>query len=143
MGIIRYYIRFIEVFSKFTYPIISIQNKLSMDNQVSRMFWQVKTYIDCRIFLNITNIEKEFFGCTNGCLEVLHGVLMQENYVVSYDSREWKAHERNYVVCDLEWFVVMHDLKMWRHCLLGKLFIVITDHIILKYFFTQYNFNAR
>ena len=32
---------------------------------------------------------------------------------------------------------------MWIHYLLGKKFVLMTDHISLKYFFTQTDLNAR
>ena len=32
---------------------------------------------------------------------------------------------------------------MWRHYILGKKFTLMTDHISLKYFFSQTDLNAR
>ena len=68
---------------------------------------------------------------------------MQENYVIAYESRKLKKHEQNYSVYDLELAVVIHALKMWRHYLLGKKFTLMTNHISLKYFFSQTDLNAR
>ena len=44
---------------------------------------------------------------------------------------------------DLELVVVIHDLKIWRHYLLGKKFVLMTGHISLNFFFTQPDLNAR
>lgn len=76
-------------------------------------------------------------------MEGLGGVLLQDNSVIAYKSRKLKNHERNYDVYDLEIVVVIHALKMWRHYLLGKKFNLITNHINLKYIFSQPNLNAR
>ena len=57
--------------------------------------------------------------CTDACGEGLGGVLRQENSVIAYDSRKLKKHEQNQTIYDLELVVVIHDLKMWRHYLLG------------------------
>lgn len=43
----------------------------------------------------------------------------------------------------MELIVVMHDFKMSRNYLLGKKFVLVTYHIILKYFFSQLDLNPR
>jgi len=53
--------------------------------------------------------------CTNAFLEGLGGVLLQENYVIAYESRKLKGHEKNYAVYDMELTIVILALKMWRH----------------------------
>ena len=37
----------------------------------------------------------------------------------------------------------MHALKMWFHNLIDKIFLLMSDNIILKYLFDQQNVNAR
>jgi len=69
--------------------------------------------------------------------------LSQEGHVVCYESRKLKDHERNYVVHDLELTAVVHALKMWRHYLLGRKFLLLTDNTCVKNLFTQSGLNAR
>jgi hypothetical protein len=52
-------------------------------------------------------------------------------------------YEINYVTHDLELVVIVHALKMWRHCLLGRRFVLMTDHSGLRYLFGQPKINAR
>jgi hypothetical protein len=47
------------------------------------------------------------------------------------------------VTHDLEMAAIVHALKMWRHYLLGRKFVLMTDHYGLRYLFDQPNFNAR
>ena len=47
------------------------------------------------------------------------------------------------MVHDLELAVVVHALKMWRHYLLGKKFLLLTDNTCVKNFFTKSGFNTR
>jgi hypothetical protein len=47
-------------------------------------------------------------------------VLMQEERVVSYASRQLRKCEENYPTHDLELAVVVHTLKIWRHYLIGR-----------------------
>jgi hypothetical protein len=70
-------------------------------------------------------------------------VLMQDNRVIAYASRELKSHEQNYSTHDLELAVVVHALKMWRHYLMGTHCNIYTNHKSLKYIFTQTDLNMR
>ena len=81
--------------------------------------------------------------CTDACNEGLGGVLTQEGHVTTYESRKLKKHENNYSTYDLELDGIIHDLKMWRHHLIGKKFLLMSDKISLKYLFDQQNLNAR
>ena len=42
-------------------------------------------------------------------------VLMQNDRVITYSSRQLKKHEENYPTHDLELVAVMFSLKIWRH----------------------------
>ena len=44
---------------------------------------------------------------------------------------------------DLELEAIIHALKMWRYYLLGKRFVLMSDHIGLRYLFDQPNLNTR
>jgi hypothetical protein len=63
-------------------------------------------------------------------------VLMQDARMVAYASRQLRKHEVNYLTHDLELAVVVHNLKIWMHYLLGKSCELYTDHKSLKYIFT-------
>jgi hypothetical protein len=71
------------------------------------------------------------------------GVLMQDNHVVSYEYRKLKEHERNYVTHDLELATIIHALKMWRHYLMGRKLVLLTDHNGLKHLFHYPHLNDR
>jgi hypothetical protein len=63
--------------------------------------------------------------------------------VLRYKSRKLKEHERLYVTHDLELAVIVHDLKMWRHYLMGKRFELRIDHCCLKYLFARPSLNVE
>ena len=52
-------------------------------------------------------------------------------------------HEQNYVMHDIELVAIIHVLKMWRHYLLSRRFISMSDHSGLRYLFDQPNMNAK
>ena len=70
-------------------------------------------------------------------------VLLQNEKVVAYASRQLKDHERNYPTHDLKMAVVVFALKIWGHYLYGVRCEIFTDHKSLKYIFTQKDLNMR
>ncbi|KAH0715068.1 hypothetical protein KY284_007973 [Solanum tuberosum] len=70
-------------------------------------------------------------------------VLMQNDKVIAYASRQLKVHEKNYPTHDLELAVVVFALKIWRHYLYGVHVDIFTDHKILQYVFTQTELNLK
>ena len=66
----------------------------------------------------------------------LGGVLMQNDQVVAYTSRQLKTHERNYPTHDLELAIVVFAFKIWRHYLFGSKVEVFSDRKSHKYLFS-------
>ena len=81
--------------------------------------------------------------CTDACKEVVGVVLIQYGKVIAYESKKLKDHEQQYSTYDLELNAVVHALRVWRHYLLGKNFILRTDHNSLTSYFKQFDLNAR
>jgi hypothetical protein len=92
--------------------------------------------------LNIVDPNKDFLVCIYAYKEGLEGVLMQEEHVICYESRKLNENEINYVTHDIELVSIVHALKMWRHYLLGRIFVLMTDHCGLRYLFDQPKLNA-
>ena len=70
-------------------------------------------------------------------------ILTQEGKVIAYESRKLKDHEQKYSSYDLELTAVVHALRVWRHYLLGKRFVLKTDHSSLTNYFKQADLNSR
>jgi len=62
---------------------------------------------------------------------------------VCYESQKLNEHEQNYLKNDLELVAIIDALNMWRHYILGKRFVFMSDHSGLMYLFDQSNLNAR
>nr|GEY70093.1 putative reverse transcriptase domain-containing protein [Tanacetum cinerariifolium] len=73
----------------------------------------------------------------------LGAVLMQNEKVIAYASRQLKIHEKNYTTHDLELGAVVSALQMWRHYLYGTRCIVFTDHKSLQHILDQKELNMR
>ncbi|XP_075507479.1 uncharacterized protein LOC142544303 [Primulina tabacum] len=61
-----------------------------------------------------------FVVCTNASLNGLRCVLMQNERVIAYASRQLKPQETRYPIHDLELAVIVFSLKIWRHYLYGE-----------------------
>jgi len=68
---------------------------------------------------------------------------MQDRQVVCYESWKLNEHEQNYLTHDLELEAMIYAVNMWRHYLLGRRFVLMSDHIGLRYLFDQPNLNSR
>ena len=138
MGLVGYYRRFIEGFSKDAHAITSLQNKgikFERTLRCEESFQQLKNILTSAPVLKFADPEKYFLVCTDACRQGLGGVLMQDNHMIYYESRKLKEHEKNYDTHDLELAAIVHALKMWRHYLMGRRFELRIDHCGMKYLF--------
>jgi hypothetical protein len=90
MGITGYYHRFIEGFSKLAYPITSLQKKgirFKWTEKCQESFEKLKQLLTTTPILKIEDPHKDFVVCTDASKEGLGGVLMQDDYVISYESQ--------------------------------------------------------
>ncbi|XP_024016295.1 uncharacterized protein LOC112089771 [Eutrema salsugineum] len=80
---------------------------------------------------------------TDACGVCIGGVLMQEEKIIAYASRQLRKHELNYTTHDLELTAVVFALKIWCAYLYGKKVKIYMDHQSLKHVFTQSDLNLR
>ncbi|XP_017628872.1 uncharacterized protein LOC108471824 [Gossypium arboreum] len=79
---------------------------------------------------------KEFTVYSDASHIRLANVLMQEGKMVAYAFCQLKPYKANYPTHDLELAAVVFALKIWRHYLYDKKFIIYTDQKSLKYLLT-------
>ncbi|WVZ62460.1 hypothetical protein U9M48_012209 [Paspalum notatum var. saurae] len=89
------------------------------------------------------DIHRDFVIYRDASRQGLGCVLMRDDKVIAYASRQLKDHEQNYPTHDLELAAVVHAPKVWRHYLIGNKCEVYTDHKSLKYIFTRLDLNPR
>jgi hypothetical protein len=145
-GLVEYYRRFSEGFSKIAKPMTSLLEKgreFKWDEKCQDSFDQLKKRLMSPPVLVMPDLQKGFDIYCDACGQGLGCVLMQEGHVIAYVSRQLRKHELNYPTHDLELAVVVHALKIWRHYIMGTKCQVYTDHKSLKYIFTQKDLNLR
>ncbi|GKF79721.1 putative reverse transcriptase domain-containing protein, partial [Tanacetum coccineum] len=86
---------------------------------------------------------ESFFVYCDASHKGLGVVLMQNEKVIAYASRQLKIHEKNYTTHDLELGAVVSALKIWRYYLYGTKCTVFTDHKSLQHILNQKELNMR
>ncbi|GJX00257.1 putative reverse transcriptase domain-containing protein [Tanacetum coccineum] len=121
LGLTGYYQRFIEGFSKIAKPMTKLtQKKVAFE-------WGAEDFI---VYCDASH-------------KGLGAVLMQNEKVITYASRQLKIHKKNYTTHDLELGAVVFALKIWRHYLYGTKCTVFIDHKSLQHILDQKELNMR
>ena len=90
MGLAGYYRRFIEGFSKVAHAITSLQKKrvkFKWTSKCEERFQRLKNLLTSAPVLKVADPEKDFVVCTDACGQGLGGLLMQDNHMICYESR--------------------------------------------------------
>jgi hypothetical protein len=146
LGLAGYYRRFIMKFSQIALPLTRLTRKdvpFVWDEECEKSFRTLKKKLTQAPVLTIPDLEKRYVVFCDASSKGLGGVLMQENNVIAYTSRQLKPHEENYPTHDLELAAIVFVLKIWRHHLYGAQFELFSDQKSLKYLFDQRDLNMR
>ncbi|GJV55712.1 putative reverse transcriptase domain-containing protein [Tanacetum coccineum] len=146
LGLAGYYRRFIEGFSKIAKPMTKLtQKKVTFEwgDKQEAAFHTLKTKLYSTPILALPQGAENFIVYCDESHQGLGAVLMQNEKVIAYASRQLKIHEKNYTTHDLELGAVVFALKIWRHYLYGTRCTVFTDHKSLQHILDQKELNMR
>ncbi|GJT20429.1 putative reverse transcriptase domain-containing protein [Tanacetum coccineum] len=121
LGLAGYYRRFIEGFSKIAKPMTKLtQKKVAFEwgDKQEAAFQTLKNKLCSAPILALPQGAENFIIYCDASHKGLGAVLMQNEKVIAYASRQLKIHEKNYTTHDLELGAVVFALKIWRHYLL-------------------------
>ncbi|KAA0046200.1 hypothetical protein E6C27_scaffold376G00730 [Cucumis melo var. makuwa] len=146
LGLVGYYRRFVEDFSRIASPLTQLTMKgtpFVWSPACESSFQELKQKLVTAPVLTVPDGSGSFVIYSDASKKGLDCVLIQQGKVVASASRQLKSHEQNYPTHDLELAIVVFALKMWRHYLYGGKIQIFTNHKSLKYFFTQKELNMR
>nr|GEV87933.1 putative reverse transcriptase domain-containing protein [Tanacetum cinerariifolium] len=129
-------IEFIEGFSKIAKSMTKLTQKnvkFDWGEKEEAAFQLIKQKLCSAPILALPKGSENFIVYCDASHKGLDAVLMQNEKVIAYASRQLKIHEKNYITHDLELGVVVFALKMWRHYLYGTKYTVFTDHKSLQH----------
>jgi hypothetical protein len=88
--------------------------EVSMDD-CERNFQQLKQFLTSAPIRRIADPNEDCMVFIDACKEGHGRVLSQNSFVVCFESRKLKEHERLYATHDLELEDIVHALNKWRH----------------------------
>ena len=141
-----YYRKFVEGFSKIAAPLTRLTRKeepFLWSETCQQSFDELKRRLTSAPVLTLPLGQDGFAMYCDASMQGLGCVLMQNDKVIAYASRQLKKHEQNYPTHDLELAAVIFALRIWRHYLYGVPCRIFTDHKSLQYLFTQKELNMR
>ncbi|GJZ48168.1 putative reverse transcriptase domain-containing protein [Tanacetum coccineum] len=146
LGLAGYYRRFIEGFLKIAKPMTKLtQKKVAFEwgDKQEAAFQTLKNKLCSAPILALPQGTEKFIIYCDASHKGLGAVLMQNEKVIAYASRQLKIYEKNYTTHDLELGAVVFALKLWRHYLYGTKCTVFTDHKSLQHILNQKELNMR
>nr|GEU95166.1 putative reverse transcriptase domain-containing protein [Tanacetum cinerariifolium] len=146
LGLVGYYRRFIEGFSKISKSMTKLTQKgikFDWGEKEENAFHLIKQKLCSAPILALPEGSKDFVVYCDASHKGLGDVLMYREEVIAYASRQLKIHEKNYTTHDLELGSVVFALKIWRNYLYGTKCTVFTDHKSLQHILDQKELNTR
>ena len=146
LGLAGYYRKFVKGFSKIAAPLTRLTRKKEpflWSEACQKSFDELKRRLTSTPVLTLPSGQDGFAVYCDASRQGLGCVLMQNDKVIAYASRQLKKHEQNYPTHDLELAAVVFALRIWRHYLYGVPCRIFMDHKSLQYLFTQMELNMR
>src|SRR3989442_2994259 len=140
IGLVIYYRRFVNQFAKVAAPLhaLAAKNaKFIWTEECEIAFEELKKRLITSPILAMPNDDGEFRLDTDASNYAIGAVLSQvqnaEERVIAYASRTLRRPERNYCVTRKELLAVVHFTSAFRPYLLGRDFLIRTDHSALRW----------
>ena len=114
LGLTRYYMRFIEDFSRLSAPMTRLTRKkvkFEWNDLCERAFQELKRRLTSAPILIVLKREQSYTVYCDASKDVLRCVLMQPRRVVAYGSQQLKNHEQSYLTHDMELEAIVFALK--------------------------------
>lgn len=143
LGLMNYYRRFVYKHSDIAAPLVGLTKKgvkFTWGDREQRAFDQLKTAMCTAPILAFPTAEGQFIIDTDasdvgvGC--VLSQVQNGEERVIAYGSKTLSKEQSRYCVTRRELLAIVVFLLQYRHYLLGREFLVRSDHSSLQWLFS-------
>ena len=143
LGLFNYYRKFVPGFSTVADPLNKLLRKGQRWEWTSvhqAAFDSIKKFLTQEPILTLPDFSLRFTVYTDASATGLGAVLTQVrngvDCVISYASKSLNDAQRNYSTTDRECLAIHWALNLWKPYLLGKKFVVVTDHSALKWLFS-------
>ena len=142
LGLVGYYRRFIENFSKITKPLTSLLKKdvkFNWSQEQTDAFNFLKHKLTTAPLLQYPDFNKPFILTTDASNYAVGAILSQgeigKDKPIAYASRTLNKAEGNYSTIEKELLAILFGVKTFRPYLFGRKFQIVTDHRPLVWLF--------
>ena len=151
LGMAGYYRRFVSQFATIALPLTELTKKdvaFKWTNDCQQAFDELKKKLTTAPVLAYPSMQRPFVVYTDASGVGIGAVLAQpdedgEEKVVSYLSQKLTPTQQRWTVSERECWSIIATLMKFRHYLLGRHFVLYTDHKPLRSMFVAEMKNAR
>jgi Reverse transcriptase (RNA-dependent DNA polymerase)/RNase H-like domain found in reverse transcriptase/Integrase zinc binding domain/Chromo (CHRromatin Organisation MOdifier) domain/Aspartyl protease len=150
LGLAGYYRKFVQDFSKIATPLTALTEKaraFEWGEPQQTAFLQLKAALQSQPTLRLVDPALPLVVSTDASGYAVGAVLQQRAegklQPCEYLSKRMGTAARRYPVHDKELLAIVTALRQWGHHLMGRHFVVRTDHLSLRYFNTQKRLSER
>ena len=140
LGLTSYYRRFIKNYAEIASPLTKLtggKGRISWDEEQQRAFDQLKSQLISPPILGYPDEVNQFILDTDASHCSIGAVLSQvqegQERVIAYGGKVLSHTEKNYCTTRKELLAVVYFMEHFQHYLIGKTFLVRTDHASLKW----------
>ena len=140
VGLCTYYRRFVDKFADIAAPLYDLLKKgaaFVWSQACEQAFEHLKTALTTAPILGMPNEVDQFVFDTDASNHAVGAVLSQlqngREVVIAYASRRLSPAERNYCITRRELLAIVVFVKQFRHYILGRRFLIRTDHAALQW----------
>ena len=146
LGLGGYYRKFIKNFSTIAKPLTDLTKKdhtFDWTPKCEESFQKIKNCLCSAPVLKFPDYQEQFILTTDASNVGLGAILSQKGHPIHYVSRVLTEPEKNYSTTEKELLAIVWAVQRLRQYLLGRKFIIQTDHQALTWLFNVKNPNSR
>nr|MDZ8005255.1 RNase H-like domain-containing protein [Nostoc sp. DedSLP05] len=139
LGLTGYYRKFVCNYGRIAAPLTTLlkKNSFHWTPVADKAFEHLKQAMCTTPVLAMPDFTKSFIIETDACDTGIGAVLMQEGRPLAFLSKALSGRNLGRSTYEKEMIAIIHVVNQWRPYLIGRHFIIKTDHLSLKYLMEQ------